>query len=131
MPYRREPVSPGMTACMQQVAEKASQGNLVSATWDWFVLSQYKGFWIAEFAQRVHNRADCHITNGGKKTSKAFNSSDFVFYDDMKKTVSPEKLEKYQESIDQVAIRWRVKKKKKWRKNYLRQKIFYSNTQPT
>ena len=113
MPYRREPISPEMTAYMEQIAQGSDQDGIVSATWDWFVLSRYTGFRIGEFAQRSQYRADYHVAGGGKRILKAFNSTDFVFSDQTRKVIAPSRLDTDPESIEQVTIRWRIQKNRR------------------
>ena len=113
MPYRREPISPEMTAYMEEIARGRDQDGIISATWDWFVLSRYTAFRISEFAQRSQHRADYHIAGGGKRILKAFNSTDFVFSDETKKVIAPPNLNTAPESIEQVTIRWRVQKNRR------------------
>ena len=78
--------------------------------WDWYVLSRYTGFRIAEFGQRTQDKADYHETTAGKKFLKAFDLSDFNFRDDKKRLIKDIRKIKNTDTIAQLFVHWRIQK---------------------
>ena len=62
MPSRREPISVEMTDYLEQRASEANQDSITAVVWDWYALSRYTGFRIAEFGQQTQDKADYHET---------------------------------------------------------------------
>ena len=113
MPSRREPISAEMTDYLERRASEADPDSITAVVWDWYALSRYTGFRIAEFGQRTQDKADYHETRAGKKVLKAFNFSDFTFRDDKRRLIKDIRKIKNTDKIAQLFVRWRIQKNRR------------------
>ena len=90
----------------RQRAREANQDSITAVVWDWYALSRYTGFRIAEFGQRTQDKADYHETTARKKVLKVFNLSDFTFRDDRRRLIKDIRKIKNTDIIAQLFVRW-------------------------